>query len=345
MLTAMPASKRADHSPNDDPNRTDWQTELGLSVSDPAELCRLLRLPGELAESAKTACGRFPLWVSRPFLSRIRPGDAGDPLLLQVLPRKAETADVPGFGCDPLGESFSMQEKGLLWKYRGRILVVATGTCAAHCRFCFRRHFPYFGGGSDGVDWERIAAFAKKEPDIHEVILSGGDPLTLADGEISEIFARLEAAAHVRRVRIHTRMPIMIPQRVTDELAFVLRNTRLTVGVVVHANHPAEIDRFVADGFARLIDAGVPVLAQGVLLRRVNDRVETLAALYERLVDLRVTPYYLHHLDPVAGAAHFEVPIAEGVELIRRLRALLPGYAVPRYVRETRGGDCKEILC
>jgi EF-P beta-lysylation protein EpmB len=328
----------------------DWQTELARSIRDPRELCRLLRLPTETAEKAVRAGKEFCLCVPRPFLSRMHAGDPSDPLLIQVLPQAAEAAEVPGFGTDPLGESFIMPEKGLLWKYRGRILVVATGMCAVHCRFCFRRHFPFSNGGDESemhendICWEPILARLKKEPSIHEVILSGGDPLALKDSQIAQIVEELEKISHVQRIRIHTRLPIMIPNRVTDELVAIFRSARLPIFLVVHVNHPTEIDDEVATALGCLIDAGVPVLSQGVLLRGVNDRVEILTALYERLVDLRVMPYYLHQLDPVAGAAHFEVPAAEGIALVRQLRARLPGYAVPRYVRETCGGDCKELL-
>ena len=323
----------------------DWKTELGRAIRDPAELCRLLDLPAELVEAATCAAAEFPLCVPRPYLSRIRRGDPRDPLLLQVLPQAAETATVPGFSPDPLGESSSMPEKGLLWKYGARILVVATGDCAVHCRFCFRRHFPFSGGGCDGVCWERIAQRLKNEPSIREVILSGGDPLILPEEMIENIIDQIGNIAHVRRIRIHTRLPILIPNRITDDLLRILRRAGPSTIMVVHVNHPAEIDPSVAAVLGRLIDAGIPVLSQGVLLRGVNDCLEILVGLYERLADLRVMPYYLHQLDWVAGAAHFEVPIAEGVALVRRLRARLPGYAVPRYVRETCGGDCKEVLC
>ncbi|MCC6125045.1 MAG: EF-P beta-lysylation protein EpmB [Pirellulales bacterium] len=323
---------------------TEWQSELARAVRDAAELCRLLDLPAELAEAAARAAGDFSLCVPRPYLRRIRPGDPRDPLLLQVFPQAVEMALVPGFEPDPLGESSSMPEKGLLWKYRGRILVVAAGCCAVHCRFCFRRHFPYSGGDCGDVSWESILQRVRNEPSVREVILSGGDPLTLPDEEIGSIMLRFEEIPHISRVRIHSRLPIMIPDRITDQLPAVLRASRLSAMMVVHANHPAEIDDAVAAALGRLVDAGIPVLSQGVLLRGVNDRVETLAALYERLADLRVMPYYLHQLDRVAGAAHFEVPIDEGIALVRRLRARLPGYAVPRYVRETQCGSSKETL-
>ena len=330
------------------PCHAGWQAVLADAVRDPAELCRLLgldrRMAAAAAPSGYPAAGSFPLLVPRTLLSRIRPGDPEDPLLVQVLPRPAERADAPGYHTDPLGEAKATCRPGLLWKYRGRCVMVATPRCAVHCRFCFRRHFPYHAVPREPADWqpacERIAA----DRSIHEVILSGGDPLALPDEELAQLASRLAEIPHVTRLRLHTRLPVMIPQRVTEQLLAWIRGSRLTGIVVVHVNHPAEIDAAVAAALGRLVDAGIPVLNQAVLLRRVNDRVEVLAELCERLADLRVMPYYLHQLDRVAGTAHFEVPEATGVRLIEELRARLPGYAVPRYVRETPGAMSKEVL-
>lgn len=323
---------------------TDWQSELARAVRDPAELCRLLDLPADWVEASRRASGDFSLCVPRPYLGRIQPCDPRDPLLLQVLPQVAETTETPGFERDPLGESSSMPEMGLLWKYHGRILIVAAGSCSIHCRFCFRRYFPYSSGVFSEILWENLLHRLKNEPSVHEVILSGGDPLILQDTEIENIVHYLADVPHLKRVRIHSRLPITIPNRITDELLNTLRASKLSPLVVIHINHPAEIDDAVAAALARLVDAGIPLLSQSVLLRGVNDRLEILAALFERLADLRVMPYYLHQLDSVAGAAHFQVPISEGTALIHQLRNLLPGYAVPRYVRETRNGGCKENL-
>jgi L-lysine 2,3-aminomutase len=322
----------------------DWQLTLAESVRSPSELCRLLGLEPTLATEAEQASGGFRLLVPRPYLARIRPGDPGDPLLLQVLPRAAETAAAPGYSPDPLCEADALCGPGLLQKYQGRLLMVTTGACAVHCRFCFRRHFPYVDSTTIAADWgttlQRIAA----DHAIHEVILSGGDPLMRPDAELSRLADHLAEIPHLRRWRIHTRLPIVIPQRVTDDLVALLCGGRISPIMVVHANHPAEIDRSVAEALVRLVSAGIPVLNQSVLLRGVNDRADVLAELSERLVDLRVMPYYLHQLDAVAGAAHFEVPIPAGIALIAELRVRLPGYAVPRYVRETPGGTSKEIL-
>ncbi|MCR4412892.1 MAG: EF-P beta-lysylation protein EpmB [Thermoguttaceae bacterium] len=325
------------------PDYPDWQAALADPVTDPAELCQLLGLTAELGEHT-TQAGSFPLLVPRTFVARMRPGDPSDPLLLQVLPQKDEERSHPLFTPDPLGELQALGAPGTLWKYQGRLLILAAGQCAVHCRFCFRRHFPYDRTGDWPARWEQSLCQVANEPSLHEVILSGGDPLTLADAELHELLGRVSRIPHVARVRIHTRLPIMVPARVTGELVAALRGTRLTPVVVVHVNHAAEIDASVAEALGRLIDAGIPVLSQSVLLRRINDSAEALAALFERLVNVRVIPYYLHQLDRVAGAAHFEVPVAQGIELMRQLRLRLPGYAIPRYVRETPLGACKEVL-
>ncbi len=326
--------------------------------------------PPEVATAARQAARDFPLLVPHPWLARIVPGDPHDPLLLQVLPRAEELAEVPHFQRDPLGEAAAGGTSGLLWKYPGRLLIVAAGACAVHCRYCFRRHFPFaslekgdsphlperpqgccaqmgtvpFFLADDDGPWEAALQLAAAEPSIEEIILSGGDPLSLPDARLSHLTKRLAAIPHLRRLRIHSRLPIMIPQRVTGELLDWLRGSRLTPILVVQVNHPAEIDAAVAAALGRLVDAGVPVLAQAVLLRGVNDDLETLARLFGRLVDLRVMPYYLHQLDRVAGAAHFEVAPQRGRELIEQLRGRLPGYAVPRYVCETPGRSSKVVL-
>ncbi|OHB68480.1 MAG: EF-P beta-lysylation protein EpmB [Planctomycetes bacterium RBG_13_63_9] len=321
-----------------------WQAAWAQAVRCPTELCRLLHLPSALADDAVRAGGAFGLLVPRPFLARIRPSDPDDPLLVQVMPQAAEQAKVPGYQADPLDEARATVSPGLLRKYRGRFLMVPTGACAVHCRFCFRRHVRYGDMLPAGADWEAALRQIAADESIREVILSGGDPLTLKDAELGELAGRLAEIPHLRRLRVHTRLPIVIPARVTDELLHGLRATRLTPVVVIHVNHPAEVDDAVAAALARLVDGGIPVLSQSVLLRGVNDRAEVLAELCERLVDLRVIPYYLHQLDRVAGAAHFEVPVPTGMKLIERLRARLPGYAVPRYVRETPAASSKTVL-
>ena len=322
----------------------DWQTILANAVTDPGELCRLLDLPQALADAATRAARPFQLLVPRPFLERISPGDPNDPLLRQILPVEAESEAVEGFGPDPLCEADATPAPGLLSKYRGRSLIVTTGRCGVHCRFCFRRHRsgPATAGSLPLLD--EPLRHLEQDPSIHEVILSGGDPLTLDDTLLAELVHRISQIEHIRRLRLHSRMPIVIPQRVTDDLLAWACKTRLTVLMVLHVNHPAEIDGAVAHSIARLVDSGIPLLSQSVLLRGVNDQADILAQLFERLVDLRVMPYYLHQLDRVASAAHFEVPEQEGLKIIRELRGRLPGYAVPRYVRDIPGNPSKHVL-
>ena len=325
------------------PGGEHWRTTLNRAVRNPLELCRRLELPEEFAAAGAAAAETFRLLVPQPYLARIRPGDPHDPLLAQVLPRKEEMTGGSQFEPDPLHEAGTVRTPSLLGKYKGRFLIVASGVCAVHCRFCFRRHFPYVQALSASA-WPGIFREIAADTSIEEVILSGGDPLTAPDHRLAEIARQLSEIPHLHRIRVHSRLPIMIPYRVNNELLAWLRATRLTSFMVVHCNHPAEIDADVAAALGRLVDAGVPVLNQTVLLRGINDDVEVLTELFRRLVDLRVLPYYLHQLDRVSGAAHFEVPPERGRELIRELRARLPGYAVPRYVRDTPGGTHKEVL-
>jgi EF-P beta-lysylation protein EpmB len=342
MPTSPPPAEQRPSSNISPP--TDWRAILADAVTDVTQLCRLLMLPPSLAAEADRATGGFPLLVPRTYLDRIRPSDPNDPLLLQVLPRKEELDDVPQFTRDPLAEAGASQAAGLLQKYQNRSLMVTTGGCPVHCRFCFRRHFPYQGLPGCQTRWEAATRWLAADPSIHEVILSGGDPLSLKDDLLAQLVQRLTSVPHLRRIRFHTRFPILIPQRVTPSLLEILRGGRLTTLLVVHVNHPAEIDSAVTEALGRLVDAGVPVLSQSVLLRGVNDQVEVLAALFERLADRRVMPYYLHQLDRVSGTAHFEVPEETGQRLIEELRKRLPGYAVPRYVRETPHDPSKLVL-
>ncbi|MHB8970331.1 MAG: EF-P beta-lysylation protein EpmB [Pirellulaceae bacterium] len=326
------------------PNQRPWQEALQRAVRDPVQLCELLGLPAVWHEQAQRASQLFPLFAPREFIGRMRPGDPHDPLLRQVLPLADEWNIVPGYQADPVQETSAMLRPGLLQKYAGRVLMVTTPTCAVHCRFCFRRHFDYQANPRTLDDWQAALDHLAADHTIEEVLLSGGDPLMVPDQRLAELLERLESIPHLRRLRVHTRLPIVIPQRVTAPLVTLLRSTRLTTFVVVHSNHPAELDTTVGQAVGRLVDAGIPVLNQSVLLRGVNDAADTLAALSRRLVDLRVMPYYLHQLDRVAGAAHFYVPVERGEQLVAALRSELPGYAVPRYVREEPGQPSKMLL-
>ncbi|MGE3964603.1 MAG: EF-P beta-lysylation protein EpmB [Planctomycetota bacterium] len=314
-----------------------WKQILRRAVRDPDILIDRLGLPDDLRPGARRAATEFPLVVPEGFLARMRIGDPSDPLLRQVLPIDVECEAAPGFRTDPLGEASATRAPGLLHKYPGRVLLIVAGMCAVSCRYCFRRHFPYDEAPSDFRAWEPAFAALAADPSVEEVILSGGDPLMRSDPWLADLVRRLEAISHLRRLRIHTRLPILIPERVDDALLGWLTATRLSPWVVVHANHPAEIDAAVGAALERIVRAGVPVLNQSVLLAGVNDAPEVLAELSTRLLEHRVTPYYLHQLDPVTGAAHFQVPEARGREIVAALRRRLPGYGVPRYVKEVAG--------
>jgi EF-P beta-lysylation protein EpmB len=332
-VAAMPRHVNARSAPT-----AVWQRELAAAIRTPAALCAALDL--DPATVAADTAG-FPLLVPRGFVARMRRGDPTDPLLLQVLPRPEEAVPVAGFTADPVGEAEAVAAAGLVRKYAGRALLLVTGGCAVHCRYCFRREFPYAEHGAHAAGLEAAIATIAADATLTEVILSGGDPLLVDDGRLATIIDAVAAIPHVRRLRIHTRLPIVLPERVTPDLAGLLGGCRLTVVVVVHANHPAELDATVAAALRRLAVAPAMLLNQAVLLAGVNDSVDVLSALSERLVELGVVPYYLHLLDRVRGAAHFEVPEPQARELHRRLRDTLPGYAVPRLVREVPGEPAK----
>ena len=326
------------------PRYASWQEAIKDAVRDAGELCGLLELPTDVEAAARAATRQFPLLVPRGFIGRMRTGDLNDPLLRQVLPISDETTAAPGFVADPVNDAAATLQPGLLQKYSGRALLITTGACAVHCRYCFRRHFPYSMSPRSLEAWQPAIDQLERDDSIHEIILSGGDPLMVVDHTLGELMDNLARIPHLRRLRIHTRLPIVVPERVTDELVVILRGSRLAPIVVVHANHANELDSHVAAALAKLTDGGIILLNQSVLLAGVNDVIEAQMALCERLVDLRVLPYYLHQLDRVASAAHFEVPVDRGREIINELRARLPGYAVPRYVAEVAGDLSKSIL-
>lgn len=335
MAHMIPASGAAWQTPR-------WQKELADAVTDPSELLRLLDL--DHAGAAPAAAAAFRMRVPRPFIERMRRGDAADPLLRQVLPVADELAETAGWSGDPLAETGLHDEAGVLRKYEGRALVVTTGACGVHCRYCFRRHFPYAETRAPADGWRAVVERFAADPTLREAILSGGDPLSLADHKLAELVAGLEGVPHLDTLRLHTRQPVVLPSRVDDRLLDWMSRTRLKVVVVIHANHPAELDDAVAGAMAALRGIGVTLLNQSVLLAGVNDDDAVLAALSRRLFDIGVLPYYLHLLDRVAGAAHFEVPHERAVALHRAMQARLPGYLVPRLVRENPGQPCKERI-
>jgi L-lysine 2,3-aminomutase len=335
MITAPTRPAQPDATP------ARWQALWRDAVRDPRELLDLLGLPWLRAKLAPAAMARFPLRVPRGFVARMRHGDPDDPLLRQVLPLDAEDRLVPGFVDDAVGDADARGATGVIHKYEGRALLVATGSCAIHCRYCFRRHFPYAEETAAAGRWREAIDYLRADDSVHEVILSGGDPLSLATARLADLTDALRGIGHVRRLRLHTRLPVVLPERVDAELSAWLRGLPWPVAVVVHANHPAEIDESVADAFARLRLAGATVLNQAVLLRGVNDDAAVLAELSEKAFAAGALPYYLHQLDRVAGTAHFEVDDATALALHAQLQARLPGYLVPRLVREVPGAPAK----
>ena len=318
-----------------------WQRELAESVTRPEALIAALGLSVEHLAPARAAAEGFGLRVTASYLSRIRRGDPDDPLLRQILPRAEELVEAPGFISDPLHESAARRAPNLLQKYHGRALLITTEACAIHCRYCFRREFPYAESREgDGRLRAALEAIAGDES-LQEIILSGGDPLSLSDARLASITDALAAAPHVRRIRVHTRQPIVLPSRVDDGLLAWIRGIRLPLVFVLHVNHANELDADVRGACARLRAAGVTLLNQSVLLRGVNDDVDTLESLSASLFDAGVLPYYLHLPDRVRGTAHFDVEEARARELLSRLAGRLSGYLVPRLVREVPGAPSK----
>jgi L-lysine 2,3-aminomutase len=321
-----------------------WQELWRDAVTDPRELLDLLDLSHRADELVANADTGFSMRVPRGFVARMKKGDPNDPLLLQVLPQAAELGDVPGFTRDAVGDLAARAGRGVLHKYHGRALLIATGSCAVNCRYCFRRHFPYAEETAAADRWQDAIAELRADATIEEVILSGGDPLSLSTAKLAELTGALETIPHIRRVRIHTRLPIVLPERVDATLLDWLARLPFGRVVVVHANHANELDASVEGAAADLRAAGATVLNQSVLLRGVNDDADALQALSERLFECGVLPYYLHQLDRVRGAAHFEVDDARARALVDRLAARLPGYLVPRLVREIAGAVSKTPL-
>ncbi len=312
-----------------------WQLDLKESIQDPKILLDLLQLTDQLQDKINTTAFPFGLRVTKSFIKKMKQGDPQDPLLLQVLPLKKEEVIKKGFIKDPLGESICNPIPGLLHKYKTRVLITVTGGCAIHCRYCFRRHFPY-QSNIPGRNIDTILEYIRQHTDISEIILSGGDPLLSTDDYLQNLVTQLASIAHVQLLRIHSRLPIVLPTRIHETLIKVLLSTRLQPIVIVHCNHANEIDATVGEKLYNLVQAGITVLNQTVLLYRVNDSVEALEALSYTLFRYRVLPYYLHCLDPVQGAAHFSYSITRAKALYYTLRERLPGYLVPLLVKEEK---------
>ncbi|GAB7260364.1 EF-P beta-lysylation protein EpmB [Dickeya ananatis] len=318
--------------------------QLADVITDPDELLRLLALDKHPQLTAgREARTLFPLRVPRAFAARMRPGDAHDPLLLQVLTAQDEFIVAPGFSQDPLDEQQSVVP-GLLHKYHNRALLLVKGGCAVNCRYCFRRHFPYQDNQGNKANWRQALDYIRQHPQLDEIIFSGGDPLMAKDHELDWLLTELEQIPHLKRLRIHTRLPVVIPARITAELCQRLSQSPLQVVLVTHINHANEIDADLTDSMARLRRAGVTLLNQSVLLRGINNRVDALVALSNALFDAGILPYYLHVLDKVQGAAHFLVPDDEARTLVRGLMTQVSGYLVPSLTREIGGEASKTLL-
>jgi EF-P beta-lysylation protein EpmB len=336
MITACPLPAQ--------PPSADWRRLWREAIREPRELLAALGLEHLAARLPATPPHGFALRVPRGFVARMRPGDPADPLLRQVLPLTEELDEVEGYGSDAVGDLAARSGHGVLQKYRGRALLVTTGACAVHCRYCFRRHFPYAEQSASAARWRPALTALAADPTISEVILSGGDPLSLSTARLAELGEALVALPHLRRLRIHTRLPVVLPERVDAPFLGWLGALPLQTVVVLHVNHPREIDAGVADAARAMREAGATLLNQSVLLRGVNDDADTLAELSEALFAVGVLPYYLHQLDPVRGAAHFAVCDARARDLLQALRTRLPGFLVPRLVREVPGEASKTPL-
>jgi len=321
-----------------------WQDELKSLITDPAELIQKLQLRPELLPSAQAAAQAFPLRVTRSFVQKMKLGDPDDPLLKQVLPLGAELDVSQGYSADPLEEQSFNPIRGLVHKYRSRVLIVAATSCAINCRYCFRREFDYKSNRLSKNDWQAIFDYIAERPEIDEVILSGGDPLLHSDKHFEWLLDRIDGIEHLERIRIHSRLPIVLPSRINDTFLSTFIRSRLDKVLVAHCNHAAEIDQRVGDALSQARAAGFTVLNQAVLLQGINDSLEQQIALSKRLFEFQVLPYYLHLLDKVSGSAHFDVDTDTAYALYKRMKSTLPGYLLPKLVREEAGEDAKTVI-
>lgn len=321
-----------------------WQMLWREAVRDPRELLEMLALPHLAARISDQAAAQFPMRVPLGFIAKMRRGDAHDPLLRQVLPVLEEDEIAEGFSFDAVGDAAAKGGTGVIHKYHARALLITTGSCAIHCRYCFRRHFPYGEETAASSHWAQAIAYLKSDASITELILSGGDPLSLSTGKLKELTDALIDLPQLKRLRIHTRLPVVLPERIDNELLSWIDGLRLPLAVVIHANHANELCESVAEAITRLKNHNATLLNQAVLLKGVNDSVEEQTALSERLFEIGVLPYYLHQLDKVQGAAHFQIEDRQARDIHHGMMRALPGYLVPKLVRETPGEASKTPL-
>ncbi|VFP82050.1 EF-P beta-lysylation protein EpmB [Candidatus Erwinia haradaeae] len=322
----------------------EWLDQLVDAITDYNELLQFLALKNHpYLTINNSGIGHFPLRVPRTFAERMRKGDPEDPLLLQVITSERECIDTPGYHLNPLNEHKSVAP-GLLHKYRNRVLFLVKGNCAVHCRYCFRRYFPYQLNKGNKSNWKQAILYIQKNLDLDEVIISGGDPLMTLDSELDWIISQLEDISHLKRLRIHSRLPVVIPKRITQVLCKRLEYSRLQILMVTHINHMKEINDELQYRMNMLKSSGVILLNQSVLLREINDTPIALAELSNALFDIGILPYYLHVLDKVYGAAHFYVSDQRARVIVRELLSMVSGYMVPRLVREIAGEPSKTLV-
>lgn len=317
-----------------------WKKDLARAISDPRKLLFILELPETTFQADFAARQLFPMRVPQSFVDRMEKGNPKDPLFLQVMPKQQEFIQKAGFIKDPLDEHESVVP-GLLHKYTNRVLFIVRGGCAINCRYCFRRHFPYQENSNNKHEWQQAIDYIRSKPEVIEVIFSGGDPLMANDEQLGWLVEQLEQIPHLKRLRIHTRLPVVMPSRVTDEFVTLLKQSSLRCSVVLHINHPNELAAELPAALAKLTAAGIDLYNQAVLLADINDNADDLVELHERLFDNRIQPYYLHVLDKVEGASHFEVSEEKAVALMNELLLRLPGFLVPKLVREIGGEKSK----
>jgi EF-P beta-lysylation protein EpmB len=320
-----------------------WQKELNNAVKNPLQLLQLLNISPQSVPLSDAARKSFAMLVPLPFIKKMKMGDINDPLLKQVLPIRDEELVSPNYTTDPLQEHNSAIP-GLLHKYQSRVLLILKSGCAVNCRYCFRRHFPYQDNNINKKQLQEVIHYIKKHPEVNEVILSGGDPLMSKDDFLQFVIDQLEPLVQLKRLRLHTRLPVVIPSRITDRLANMLQRSRFNVICVLHINHANEIDQTFQDAIYKLHQAGVQLLNQGILLKGVNDNSQSLIALSEALFAAHILPYYLFLLDKVQGAQHFDIDEMKAKRLIQEMNTALPGYLVPKLSREIAGEKSKTVI-
>lgn len=317
---------------------------LANAITDPAELFQQLDLPLNQLEETLNACQDFPLRVPQYYVNLMEKGNINDPLLKQILPLGLENNPQIGFTTDPTGDLNAKVSQGILDKYQGRGLIISTAACAVHCRYCFRRHFPYQNENAGANQWRNTLTYLRQATTLNEVILSGGDPLCLSNSRLQQLIQQLEQMPHIQRIRWHTRFPVVLPERIDNDFLDLIQQSKLKHILVLHLNHPNEVTPILKASLAPLLDLKVVLLNQSVLLKEINDQADILAELSEACFDAGILPYYLHQLDQVAGAGHFQVEEVKAQQIILELRTKLSGYLVPRYVKEVAGEKSKQWL-